>query len=115
MINIEIDGIWCPKCRDFHPVLYWHEKYDDYEMNRHKSWLETKKKHPLLFQDAEYVDTLPDLDLEECTVGLCVICKTPTHFRRISNGHYVCSNECKFADGFKTADPFSMENSEDRI
>lgn len=30
MVNIEIDGIYCPKCNDLHPTLSWHEKYIDY-------------------------------------------------------------------------------------
>lgn len=107
MINIEIDGIWCPNCRHFHPTLFWHEKYDSYKMDRYEHWLKNKEKRPLLFQNTEYEDTLPVLDLEECDIGLCVICKTPTHFKRLSNGHYVCSDECKFADGYKIIDPWS--------
>ena len=34
MIKIEIDGIWCKKCQELHPTLFWHEKYNDYELNR---------------------------------------------------------------------------------
>ena len=38
---------------------------------------------------------------------------TATHFKRISNGHYVCSDECKFSDGYQMIDPWNIETSED--
>ena len=101
MLTVEIDGIWCSKCRTLHPALYWHEKYDTYEMNRYERWVRNKEKRPALFKDAKYIDVLPIKDLEECNAGKCVICGTPTHFRRLSNKHYVCCNECKYADGYE--------------
>ena len=101
MIDIEIDGIWCPECRKLHPTLFWHDKYDTYELNRYERWIMEKKKRPKLFENADYEDDLPVKDLEECDMGKCVICGALTHFRRLSNKHYVCCDECKYADGYQ--------------
>ena len=40
MICCDSDGIWCPKCRQMHPSLYWHEAYTDYLLDRKEKWEE---------------------------------------------------------------------------
>lgn len=35
-VNIILDGCGCPKCKDFHPTVFWHKKYDEYELNRYR-------------------------------------------------------------------------------
>lgn len=98
MINIEIDGIWCKKCQELHPTLFWHEKYNDYELNRKEKWKEMMKKH-FPNENVEYKDTLPIKNLEECKEqGSCIICNTLTYFKHTITNHYVCSDECKYKD-----------------
>ena len=99
MINFESEGIYCSKCNDLHPTLMWHDKYDDYLMNRKERWEENKEKRPQLFGSAEYTDSLAIKGLEECTsAGSCMICSTDTHFISVKTGHYVCSDECLYKD-----------------
>ena len=96
MIFCDIDGIWCPKCRQMHPSLYWHKAYNDYLLDRKQKWEENKKKRPNLFGNAEYTDLLPRMGLiEEEDEGECCICKRQTFFKDINTKKYVCSNECK--------------------
>ena len=94
-INIEIDGIWCPECRMLHRTLRWHDKYDDWLMNRREEWEKIKKKLPALVGDAVYVDKLPALGLEEMSEPMaCNICGSLTHFRDSENHIPVCSDKC---------------------
>ena len=97
MITCEIDGIWCPKCRELHPTLMWHEKYNDYELNRKERFEENKRKRPNLFKDAKYVDNLYIKELEEMKEqGNCIVCNDLTYFKDLKLGNYVCSDECKY-------------------
>lgn len=99
MINCEIDGIWCPKCKELHPTLYWHQKYNDYLLNRREVFEENKKKRPKLFGDAEYTDSLFMKELEESSeMGKCVCCEGETFFKNTKTGNFVCSDECKYKD-----------------
>lgn len=98
MVNVIIDGIWCDKCKEMHPYLFYHEKFDDYELNRKEQWEKSINKH-FSNEHIEYVDTLPMKGLkEENTPGKCIICNTLTHFKNLETDHYVCSNECKIKD-----------------
>ena len=81
MICIEPDGIWCKKCQKMHPTLFWHEKYNDYELSRKERWFESIK----------------GLKQEE-QEGNCVICNTPTFFKTIETDNYVCCDECKYKE-----------------
>lgn len=47
-IDIEIDGVYCPKCNDLHPTLMWHNKYNNY-LNKDK-WIQEYKKSLLRFK-----------------------------------------------------------------
>ena len=97
-IDVWIDGIWCRKCRDLHPTLYWHDKYDDYLLDRREQWEESKKKRPALYGDAEYVDDLPVHGLKQEDVrGPCAVCGCETYFKHLQMDKYVCSDECKYA------------------
>ena len=26
-VNVEIDGVFCKKCNEMHPSMYWHEEF----------------------------------------------------------------------------------------
>lgn len=96
MINIEIDGIWCPKCREMHPSLFWHNKYNDYLKDRKERYyknLERFYKEKNLIP--EFEDNLERLGLCETVEGKCVICRSLTNFKSIETGNYICCNECK--------------------
>ena len=102
VINIICDGFYCKACNDFHPTLKWHEKYDEYLLDRKEQWEMNKKKRPNLFKNAIYVDSLNVHELEEERIQeKCFICGNKTHFKNILTGHYVCSNECKYKDNDK--------------
>lgn len=97
-INVVIDGIYCKRCNDLHPTLYWHNKYDDYLLDRREKWEKDKKKRPKLYGNVEYNDPLPTYGLkQEETRGPCVICGYETFFKSLETDEYVCSNECKYA------------------
>ena len=98
-INVEIDLLPCNKCNKWHPTLYWHDKYDDYLLDRYEKWLESKKKRPKLFKGAVYVDSLPAKGLEERELqGNCCVCGHKTYFVSVRTKRYVCSDECRYID-----------------
>ena len=90
MVNVEIDGVWCPKCKTFHPTLYWHEKYNDWLVNR-------KNKHPEICKrfkiNTHYLD---GMDVSECMSSKCVVCGDITNYTDKQTGDPVCSDECKY-------------------
>lgn len=107
MVNVYIDGIWCNDCRRMHPTLKWHQKYNEYELNRKEKWEEEKAKRPSLFNDAEYEDTLSVKGLiENESEQPCIICGHDTYFSNIKTGNYVCSDKCKYADDGYVEDNF---------
>ena len=98
MINVKLDGIYCKECNTLHPTLFWHKKYNDYELNREENYHKMMIKH---FPNIEYTykDNLYIKNLEETKeLNECVICKTLTYFKHISTNNYVCSDECKYKD-----------------
>lgn len=98
-IDIELDLFPCDKCDEWHPTLHWHDKYDNYLLNRRERFEETKAKRPILFSDAEYHEVLPTLQLiEDKNQNNCCICGCVTHFINRITLHPVCSDECKYAD-----------------
>ena len=98
MVCIDIDGIWCKKCNKLHPTLMWHDKYNNYLLDRREQWQEAIDKHfKNIVKDAEYIDNLPYKNLEEKNIeGECVICKSKTFFTILNTNTYVCSDECKY-------------------
>ena len=103
MICIEPDGIWCKKCQKMHPTLFWHEKYNDYELSRKEKWFESIKRFKTYITEKDYIDSLPTKGLkQEEQEGNCVICNTPTFFKTIETDNYVCCDECKYKElGYK--------------
>lgn len=98
MITVVPDGIWCKECRTLHPTLFWHKKYNDYELDRKERWQKSVKKH-FSGVDAEYADNLHIKELlQEDTEGKCVVCGTKTYFKHTTTGNFVCCDECKYAD-----------------
>lgn len=104
-ISIEIDGIYCPKCNDLHPTLCWHDRYDDYinqsdYINRIIKACErfgvTISNDDAYKKIIEYLLAL-EIDKTE-TIGKCVVCSAKTSFINKRTNHYVCSDECKYAD-----------------
>lgn len=104
-VDLEIDGVYCPKCNDLHPTLMWHEKYNDY-LKKDK-WVQEYKKSLLRFklkisnneaiqQYEKHVDA-KDIIQKDYT-GECIICSTLTHFINKKTENFVCSDECKYKD-----------------
>lgn len=104
-IDVEIDGIYCPKCHELHPTLHWHDKYEEYlERNQ---WIRSHKKAVERFKislspeqlSKAYDDHLGVLGLIlDETHGECVVCANHTHFRHAVTGHFLCSDECMYTD-----------------
>lgn len=104
-VNIEIDGIYCSKCNDFHPTLQWHEKYNDY-LNKGE-WAKQYKKNLLRFKqtisDAEankqFEKHITSLNIiQKDHAEECIICSTLTNFVNIRSRNFVCSDKCKYKD-----------------
>lgn len=90
MVDIIVDGIYCSKCNDMHPSLFWHEKYNDYLSNRKKSHKKICKKFGI---KTHYLN---GLNLKKCKSGKCVICGCMTNYKDTRTKKYICSNECKY-------------------
>jgi len=98
-VNVIIDGVPCSKCGKLHPTLSWHDKYDDYLLDRKTKWDEAKAKRPQLFKNAVYKDKLELYGLKEKEEqGKCEVCGCMTYFVNVTTNHYVCSKECKYTD-----------------
>lgn len=100
-IMVDIDGIWCKKCQKMHPTLMWHEKYNDYELDRYEKWKKMIDKHFPNLKDGdvypEFKDSLSVKGLKENNEkGVCIICKTPTYFKSLKTDEFVCCDECKY-------------------
>lgn len=94
-IDSIIDGVFCQKCGTLHPKLHWHEKFNDYLLDKEQIWLEAKKKRPNLFKDAVYKESLSVLVLEEMqSAQACRICGHETNFCHRIKKIPVCSNDC---------------------
>ena len=91
-----MDGIWCPKCRDFHPTLMWHDKYDDYlaEKVQREHWEKMKRERPQMVGDAALTLNRISGVAERGDTGPCVVCGCRTHFVVEETGERVCSDEC---------------------
>lgn len=101
MVCVEIDGIYCPKCRDFHPTLYWHRKYNEYLMPSqcYKSHRAARARFGAKTSDEEcQADYQQRLEWKKINyienAGTCVICSTTTNFMVVDRGEYICSDEC---------------------
>lgn len=111
-IDIEIDGIYCPKCKQMHPTLYWHDKYDSY-LN-FSLWKETYSISLSRFGKAaipevvvkEYENCLRirDLQLSEKR-RQCIICSHETLFVNRETNNAVCSDECQYRDNMQHQEP----------
>jgi len=105
-IDIEIDGIYCPKCKCLHPTLFWHEKYCNY-LDKEK-WIENHQKTIQKFRNLydgdidfnlAYKQELASKNLLLSNVeGNCVICGCKTIFVHSKTDNFVCSDECKCID-----------------
>lgn len=101
MICCEIDGIYCPKCREFHPSLYWHEKYNEYLMPNqcYERYRAARARFGAETSDEEcQADYQLRLKLKKINYmenkGTCVICSTITNFAGVDRGEYICSDKC---------------------
>lgn len=109
MINIELDGIYCPKCNDLHPTLNWHEKYDDYLTE--DIWTESYLRALKRFSEKSSPQELHErYESNLKSLGIiisgnkepCSICGEYTEFVNVETNHYVCSDECRYKDNEKT-------------
>ena len=104
MVNVEFDGIYCPKCNGLHPTLYWHEKYDDYLLKSHvyEAHRKTCSRFGIVFTDDEcQKEYLFQLSCKKISYkkesGVCAICGCQTNFISSEKKMYVCSDECRHA------------------
>lgn len=101
MVNIEMDGIYCPKCRDLHPTLFWHDKYNDYLMPSicYDKQRVACARIGYTYSDEECRETYQKgLEFKQIKlmkhVGECVVCFAVTNFIDINTEQFVCSDEC---------------------
>ena len=101
MVNIEIDGIYCSKCRGLHPTLYWHDKYDEYltPCDCSKKYKAVVVRFGIEYNDEEFKKAYQKrLDSKQIKmmerVSKCTICTSVTKFVDVNTGKYVCSDEC---------------------
>ncbi len=104
-IDIEIDGVYCPKCNDLHPTLMWHKKYNVY-LNKDE-WIQEYKKSLLRFKleipDTEAIQqyekhvNAKDIIQKDYT-GECIVCSSLTNFINKKTENFVCSDECRYKD-----------------
>ena len=114
MISIIDDGVYCPKCRKFHPTLMWHEKYG------YKNTVDGKREElrklvdrvPALVGltgDASEKDKRKAIEqlikanmdypaIDEDKNDRCVVCGTETCFTSRITGRHVCSDECLYRE-----------------
>lgn len=105
-IDIVLDGIYCPNCKEIHPVLYWHDKYDSYldeseYINTDKNMLKRFKADELTDIELKirYYQRLSLLDISLSNVeGECIVCGCKTIFKSLLTGNFVCSEECKYIE-----------------
>lgn len=101
MINIEMDGVYCPKCKTLHPKLFWHEKFNDYFMPfmEYERLKTVFTRFGVEISDEEckqqYMERALAIGISfvEC-VEQCVLCNVTTNFIEVDSGHFVCSEEC---------------------
>ena len=103
MIDIILDGFYCKKCKEMHPTLFWHEKYNDYETKDIEEFKKKIQRFGSFPNEIEYItkfkESLAIKGLEKCDeLGYCYICNYETFFKSTRSGHFICSNECKYKD-----------------
>ena len=101
MVNIEIDGIYCPKCKELHPTLFWHDKYNEYLMpsdcyEKHRA---IGARFGITYSDEEcqeeYQKRLDSMQIKLMEYERkCTICNAVTKFMTTNTNQYVCSDEC---------------------
>lgn len=100
-INIEIDGVYCPRCNDLHPTLLWHERYDNYAKAeiRLAEWQRARAERSLLFGDCDppAVSSACFGVVENDRKAPCVMCGVTTCFTDEESGERVCCAECRAA------------------
>lgn len=106
MITVDIDGVYCPKCKDLHPTLYWHKKYMDYltKSDSYESYRKAGARFGVVFTDEEcekeYLFHLKNRKIIcKDEAGNCTICGCQTNFMSSEKGQYICSDECHYALG----------------
>lgn len=103
MVDLIFDGFYCKDCKECHPTLFWHEKYDDYEKNENKHY---KKSLERFLQPDEiepvFKESLAIRGLEKSIEqGNCSICNCLTFFKNFRTNNFVCCDKCKFEDNIK--------------
>lgn len=105
VINVEIDGVYCKKCNTMHTNLFWHDKYNelfieniwsDQHINALKRFGIVCTKHRAKM---EYSYTLCVKGIREVSkYNDCMVCGEKTRFKNILTDHFICSDECRYAD-----------------
>ena len=103
MVDIELDGFYCKKCKELHPTLFWHELYDEYIKTEKDFVLDIKQiseRFGNKITDKEaaklYQEYRTSFGVEFCDNSKkCIVCGTNTHYKIIGTDKFVCSNKCK--------------------
>lgn len=116
MLTFFDDGVWCKRCQKFHPTLWWHRKYEEYnsETIMKDSFRGLVENRPGLVglpadgsssesRKAEVVEQILRLNLGyrktyEAEESVCVICGAKTVFVSKETGRHVCSDECLYKE-----------------
>lgn len=104
-VNVEIDGIYCPKCKQMHPTLYWHDKYDnylDFTLWRESYSISLMRLGKVASQEVVDIEYEKNLDIRDLKLSKkqmqCAICAGETFFISKRTSNAVCSDECRYKD-----------------
>lgn len=114
MLNMIDDGIWCNRCKKFHPTVSWHEKYGEEKSEKGiiSKLKRDAEKRPGMFgfndntsaeEKANVLAELINIRLEHRNIadeeaGECVVCGCRTSFVSKKTGRHVCSDECLYRE-----------------
>ena len=103
MVDIEIDGFYCEKCKELHPTLFWHKLYNEY-IKKEKDFIPYIKQINERFgnkiTDREamklYQEYRTSFGVEFCAKPQsCIVCGTNTHYKLVGTDKFICSDNCK--------------------
>ena len=114
MLNMIDDGVWCNKCKTFHPTLFWHEKYGEEKSQEGIISRLTRdaEERPGMFGFNDNISAddkkkildeiiktnLEHRDIIDANEGKCVVCGYLTSFISKKTGRHVCSDQCLYRE-----------------
>lgn len=114
MLNMIDDGVWCDKCKTFHPTLFWHKKYREEKSKEGiiRKLMRDAEERPGMFgfndntSADEKKNTLDEIinnnlaqrKIDDAEEDKCVICGYLTSFTSKKTGRHVCSDQCLYRE-----------------